>query len=268
MTFKAACIQMTSSADIAENLAYAEDKVREAAANGAQLIVTPENTCHIVMPAISKLKSAPYEQDHPALPKFKNLAKELGVWIMLGSIAIKLSDTKLSNRSYLFSPAGDVAAQYDKIHLFDVQLLTGEVHRESDLIAPGDKPVMADTPLGKIGMSICYDVRFAPLYRALAKQGAEILTVPSAFTVPTGQAHWEVLLRARAIETGSYVIAAAQTGEHMGGRRTYGHSLIVSPWGEVLADAGDAPGIIYADIDLARVAQARAAIPALTHDRL
>ena len=266
--FKAACIQMTSSADIAENLAYAETKIREAAKNGATLIVTPENTCHIVMPAINKLKSAPAEADHPALPQFKKLAKELGVWILLGSITVKVSDTKLSNRSYLFSPAGDIAAQYNKIHLFDVQLPTGEVHRESDLIAPGDTTVVADTALGKIGMTICYDVRFAQLYRRLAKQGAQILAVPSAFTVPTGQAHWEVLLRARAIETGSYVIAAAQTGEHMGGRKTYGHSMIISPWGEIISEAGSSPEIIYGDIDLTAVDRARTAIPALQHDRL
>jgi predicted amidohydrolase len=266
--FKAACIQMTSSENIQDNLAWVDGKIREAAAQGASLIATPENTCHILTPALGKLKTAFPEDKHPAIPQFKSLAKELGVWILVGSLSIRISDTKLANRSYLFSPEGAIAAQYDKIHLFDVTLPNGEVHRESSLIEPGSAPVVADTPLGKIGLSICYDVRFAQLYRILAKKGAQILAVPSAFTVPTGQAHWEVLLRARAIETGSYVLAPAQTGAHHGGRKTYGHSLIISPWGEIIADAGTEPGIIYGDIDLNAVDQARASIPALQHDRL
>jgi predicted amidohydrolase len=265
--FKAACIQLSSTDNIAENLKQAELMIREAAGKGAKLIVTPENTCHILTPSIEKLKTAVVQEAHPAIEQFSKLAFELGVWILIGSIAIKIADDKLANRSMLFSPEGSLYAHYDKIHLFDVKLPTGEVHRESDLIAPGEKLVLADTPLAKIGLSICYDVRFPQLYRALAQKGAQILAIPSAFTVPTGLAHWEVLLRARAIENGCYVIAAGQTGQHHGGRKTYGHSMIVSPWGEVLADGGDNVGIIYADIDLAQVDVARNAIPALTHDR-
>ncbi|MBU0800194.1 MAG: carbon-nitrogen hydrolase family protein, partial [Alphaproteobacteria bacterium] len=174
---------------------------------------------------------------------------------------------KIANRSLLFDAHGDIAAMYDKIHLFDVDLPTGEKHRESDVVEPGTRAVVADTPWGGVGMTICYDVRFAYLYRALAQQGAKIITVPAAFTVPTGRAHWETLLRARAIETGSYIIAPAQCGSHQGGRATYGHSLVVSPWGEVIADGGDAPGITVATLDMNAVDTVRNAIPALTHDR-
>lgn len=265
--FTAACIQITSSDNIQDNLAMTERMIREAAANGATLIATPENTCHILTPSIEKLKTAVAQDLHPAIEQFSKLALELGVWIMIGSMAIKISDDKLANRTFLFSPQGGLVSHYDKIHLFDVDLPTGERHRESDLIAPGEELVVADTPLGKIGMSICYDVRFAALYRALAHKGAQILAIPAAFTVPTGRAHWDVLLRARAIETGSFVIAAAQTGEHHGGRKTYGHSMIISPWGEIIAQADDKPGIIYGKIDLSEVDKARAAIPALKHDR-
>lgn len=265
--FTAACIQLSSTDNIADNLAITEKMIREAASKGAKLIVTPENTCHILTPSIQKLKTAVAQDVHPAITQFSKLALELGVWILIGSIAVKISDDKLANRSLLFSPEGSLSAHYDKIHLFDVKLPTGEVHRESDLIAPGSDLVVADTPLGKLGLSICYDVRFPQLYRALSQKGAQILAVPSAFTVPTGQAHWQVLLRARAIENGCFVIAAGQTGQHHGGRRTYGHSIIVSPWGEVIAEAGDEVGIIYGEIDLAKVDVARTAIPALTHDR-
>ena len=265
--FTAACIQLSSTDNVADNLALTERMIREAASNGAKLIVTPENTCHILTPSIQKLKTAVAQDIHPAIIQFSKLALELGVWILIGSIAVKISDDKLANRSLLFSPEGSLFAHYDKIHLFDVKLPTGEVHRESDLIAPGSDLVLADTPLGKIGLSICYDVRFPQLYRALSQKGAQILAVPSAFTVPTGKAHWEVLLRARAIENGCFVIAAGQTGQHHGGRKTYGHSLIVSPWGEVIAEAGDEVGIIYGEIDLAQVDVARTSIPALTHDR-
>ncbi len=267
-TFRVACIQISSTDNIADNLAVVEKMVREAAAQGAVFIATPENTCHILTPSIEKLKTAVAHDVHPAIEKFSKLALELGVWILIGSIAVRIGGDKLANRSLLFGPDGGLFAHYDKIHLFDVQLPTGEVHRESDLIAPGDKLVLADTPLAKIGLSICYDVRFPQLYRALAQRGAEVICVPSAFTVPTGKAHWEVLLRARAIENGCYIIAPGQTGTHHGGRRTYGHSLIVSPWGDILAKAGEEVGIIYADIDLDQVEVARSSIPALTHDRV
>ena len=264
---KIGLIQMNSGTVIAENLRQAEGLIRQAAEGGAQFILTPENTCHIKTPQSEKLQSSPYEADHPAIPFFAGLAQELGVWILVGSIAVRVSETKVVNRSLLFGADGGLVAQYDKIHLFDVDLPTGESHRESNIVQPGDKAVIAETPWGGVGLAICYDLRFAHLFRTLAQNGARILTVPSAFTVPTGQAHWESLLRARAIETGSFVLAPAQTGTHHGDRKTYGHSLIVSPWGEVIADGGDAVGIVLADLDMDAVDKARGAIPALQHDR-
>jgi predicted amidohydrolase len=263
---KAACVQLTSTPDVAANLKVAQDLVREAAGKGARLISTPENTDMINPSLKDSLAKARSEGEHPVLPLFSALAKELGVWLLLGSVKIRL-ERKMANRSYLFNPAGDVAATYDKIHLFDVDLPTGERHRESSEIEGGRKAVVASTDCGKLGLSICYDLRFAYLYRALAQAGAEILAIPSAFTVPTGQAHWSVLQRARAIETGSFVLSAAQCGQNCEGRKTYGHSIIVDPWGQVLAQGGDTPGIITAELDLAAVAKARQAIPALQHDR-
>lgn len=268
MILPVALLQLNSGADIAENLKAVAAMIRDAAGQGAKFILTPENTCHILSPQSEKLKTAPEEKDHPAMPLFSSLSRDLGVWILVGSIAVKVAPDRIANRSYLFDDGGNIIAQYDKIHLFDVDLPTGERHRESSVVRSGDKAVVAQTPWGGVGLSICYDLRFAALYRALAQAGAMILAVPSAFTVPTGQAHWETLLRARAIETGSYVLAPAQTGEHHGGRKTYGHSLIVGPWGEVLADGGDAVGIIRADLDMGAVDRARAAIPALAHDRV
>lgn len=264
---KTALLQLNAGPGIADNLAAAADMARRAAADGARFILTPENTCHIAASPTEKLAGSPAPDAHPALPLFSAVARETGAYILLGSIAVKLPSGKLANRSVLFDANGDIAAQYDKIHLFDVDLPTGERHRESDVMVPGDKAVVADTPWGGVGMTICYDVRFAHLYRALAQRGAKIMTVPAAFTVPTGQAHWETLLRARAIETGSFVLAPAQCGTHAGGRRTYGHSLVIGPWGEVIADGGDETGIVYADLDMAAVDKARAAIPALKHDR-
>ncbi|NCC21749.1 MAG: carbon-nitrogen hydrolase family protein [Alphaproteobacteria bacterium] len=267
-TLKIALLQMTSGPDIAENLKAAEEMVREAAAQGARFILTPENTCHMRSPQSEKLKSAPVEAGHPAIGRFSSLAQEMGVWLLTGSLSIRLEgEERIANRSYLFDDTGKTVATYDKIHLFDVDLPTGETHRESDLVRPGDAAVVAQSSWGGIGLTICYDLRFPHLYRALAKAGAKILTVPAAFTVPTGQAHWETLLRARAIENGAFVLAPAQTGEHQGGRKTYGHSLAVGPWGEVLADGGDAPGIALAELNLADVDKARQSIPALRHDR-
>ncbi len=266
-TLKVACVQMNAGPDIADNLKAAEGFIREAAGGGAQLIATPENTCHMRGVPGAKLESAPYEQDHPGIPLFGDLAKELGVWLLIGSMSVKLSDTQLANRSYLFSDSGDIAATYDKIHMFDVDLEDDRSYRESKACRPGDRAVVTKTPWGGLGMSICYDVRFPHLYRDLAKNGADILAVPAAFTVPTGQAHWEVLLRARAIETGVFVLAPGQTGEHEGGRKTWGHSMIINPWGEVLADAGSKPGIITADLNMDEIAEARKSIPALQHDR-
>lgn len=267
MRLMAACVQMTSGPDIAANLANAAGLVREAAGQGARLVCTPENTDVMRADMLGTLALVPAEEDHPALPFFAELARELGVFLSLGSIGVRVASDKIANRSYLFDDKGALVARYDKIHLFDVDLPTGESRRESAAVRPGGKAVIAPTPWGGVGMSVCYDLRFAYLYRALTQAGARILTVPAAFTVPTGQAHWEVLLRARAIETGSFVLAAAQCGIHEGGRETYGHSLIIGPWGEVLAQGQEVPGVIMAALDLSAVDKARRAIPALSHDR-
>jgi predicted amidohydrolase len=264
---KTALIQMNSGPQIADNLQQAGELIRRAVHEGAQFILTPENTCHIKTPQSEKLQSSPYEANHPAIPFFAGLAKELGVWILVGSIAVRVSEGKVVNRSLLFSDQGKLVAHYDKIHLFDVDLPTGESHRESNIVQPGEAAVLAETPWGKLGMTICYDLRFAALFRTLAQNGAGIITVPAAFTVPTGQAHWETLLRARAIETGSFILAPAQTGTHHGDRKTYGHSLVIGPWGDVIADGGTEVGVIYADLDLNEIEKARSAIPALKHDR-
>ena len=207
------------------------------------------------------------EPAHPALAHFRALAEELGAWLLLGSLAITAGPGKIFNRSYLVTAQGAIAAHYDKLHLFDVDLADGESYRESALIEPGGAAVLAATPWATLGLTVCYDLRFAQLYRSLAQAGAEVLTVPAAFTKTSGQAHWHVLLRARAIETGCFVLAPCQCGDHGGGRETYGHSLIVDPWGRVLAEGGEETGFITAKIDLAEVEKARAMIPALNHDR-
>ena len=255
-TVTTALVQLNAGPDIAENLKQTDFLIRQAAGQGAQLICTPENTCHIRAKTQDKLQSSFAADSHPNIPHFAELAQALGIWLLIGSMSIKVSEDKIANRSFLFNDRGALVASYDKIHLFDVDLPTGETHRESAAVDVGDKAVTADTPWGTVGMTICYDLRFAYLYRDLAKAGARILTVPAAFTVPTGKAHWDVLLRARAIETGSFVLAPAQCGEHEGGRKTYGHSMIVGPWGEVIAQAGDEPGFITADLDFSGPAAA------------
>ncbi len=265
--FKAACVQLRSSDDVAENIATTVALVRDAAAQGATFIATPENTTLMALDGGAKLASSFDEAHDPALPVFAALARELKVWLLIGSLAIKVSDTKTANRSFLIAPDGQVTARYSKIHLFDVELASGEAYRESSTVAGGDAAVVADTPWGGIGLTICYDVRFPQLYRRLAQKGAFLFTVPAAFTVPTGTAHWHVLLRARAIENGAFVIAPAQGGHHANSRKTYGHSLIIAPWGEVLAEAGTEPGVILADINPALSRAARARIPNLQHDR-
>jgi predicted amidohydrolase len=264
---RAALIQLRSGTDMARNVAEASALIREAAGQGASFVATPEMT-NILEPDRPRLRSlARPEREDASVAAFSVLAQELGLWLSIGSLALQGPGEKLVNRSLLFTPDGGIAARYDKIHLFDVDLPTGESLRESHAYDGGAEAVLVETPLGAIGLTICYDMRFPHLYRALAKAGAKLFTVPSAFTVPTGRAHWHVLLRARAIETGSFVLAAAQGGRHESGRETYGHSLIVSPWGEVLAEAGTEPGIVIADIDLAQADLARARIPALVHDR-
>src|SRR5512134_1122566 len=241
--------------------------VREARAGGADFVLLPENVS--MLEPVSRLlkEKASSEEKHPALAAFRDLARETGVWLLIGSLAIRAPDGRVSNRSLLVDPLGEVVARYDKIHMFDVDLGPGERYRESATIAPGAHAVLADTPWGALGLSVCYDLRFPHLYRRLAQQGAAYLSIPSAFTRTTGRAHWHVLQRARAIENGAYVFAPAQCGTHAEGRETFGHSLIVDPWGTVLADAGEEPGAILAAIDPQQVAEARRRIPSLGHDR-
>jgi predicted amidohydrolase len=265
--FTVACIQLNAGREIGPNIESASRLVREARSAGADFILTPENTTCIEPKRDLILAKAQPEASHPAILAFRALAAETGAWLLIGSLTIKIDETHCANRSFLFDPTGRVAARYDKIHMFDVDLANGERYRESATFQPGRQTVLADLPWGRVGLSVCYDLRFAYLYRALAQAGASFLTVPAAFTRPTGEAHWHVLLRARAIETGCFVFAPAQTGVHAEGRKTYGHSLIVAPWGEVLADAGEDVGFVAARIDPAKVTEARGMVPALRHDR-
>lgn len=265
---KIGLIQLNSGPKIADNLPVTGDLIREAAEQGATFICTPENTCRMAKDNNARWAESFEEADHIAIPFYADLAKKLSIHLLIGSLSsIRIGD-RLVNRSYLFAPDGARKTSYDKIHLFDVDLENGESYRESDLIKPGDKTVITDIDGVKTGLTICYDVRFPQLYRGLAQQGAQVLTVPSAFTVPTGKAHWETLLRARAIENGAFVIAPAQGGAHASGRSTYGHSMVVGPWGEVVAEKkDDKPGLLLADINIEDVMKARAAIPSLKHDR-
>ena len=266
---KAACIQVNASNDMDENIQAAAALACDARAAGAELVVMPENVSMMELGRANILAKALPEQDHKALHAFQELARETGLWLHTGSLSVLLEDReKVANRSYVLSPEGKIVAQYDKIHMFDVDLGEGEVYRESATFAPGREAVLARTPWAPVGLTICYDLRFPQLYHSLAHAGAEILVVPAAFTRITGKAHWHVLLRARAIETGCFVLAPAQCGEHPGGRQTFGHALIVSPWGAILADAGEQPGYIMASLDLDQVAEARGKVPSLTHDRL
>jgi predicted amidohydrolase len=262
-----ACVQLCSGDDVAANVRAASALIRDAHAQGARFIATPENTTLMAPDGGAKLESSHTESGDPALPAFAALAQELGVWLLIGSLAIKVSPTHTANRSFLIGPDGAILARYDKIHLFDVDLPSGETYRESNTVAAGDEAVVASLAWGRIGLSICYDLRFPHLYRTLAKAGAEILAVPSAFTETTGTAHWHVLLRARAIENGCFVMAPAQGGDHANGRKTYGHSLIIGPWGDILAEGGRQPGVVMAEIDLAEVAKVRGRLPSLMHDR-
>ena len=266
--FTAACVQTNSGTEIEPNLEAAGDLVRRAWDAGADLIALPETVTAIVFGRERTLERAKPEDSHPGIPFFADLAQETGATLLVGSMQVGLpGGQQVANRSFLFDPAGAITARYDKMHMFDVDLAGGESYRESATYRPGEEAVIAPTPWGGLGMTICYDLRFAYLYRALAQAGAVMLSVPAAFTRQTGRAHWHVLLRARAIETGCFVIAPAQTGTHDQGRETFGHSLIVAPWGEVLADAGEEVGVITAEIDLGRVEEARTAVPALRHDR-
>lgn len=264
--FKVACIQNTATRDIAENVAWVCARIDEAVSGGAELIALPE-TVGLIEPVNEQIPAASYPEDEDAgLAAFRARAAEHGVTILVGSQLIREGE-QIFNRCFLLDTDGGIRARYDKLHMFDIELKNGEFYRESDAIAPGDRAVVVETGLGRIGLSICYDLRFGALYRALARAGAELITIPAAFTQTTGAAHWHTLVRARAIETGAYVIAPNQCGHHCDQRYSYGHSLIVDPWGEILADGGPEPGIIYADLDLERVAGARARIPVLANER-
>lgn len=267
MSFKAALVQMRSGVDLARNAVDAEKLIREAAATGATYVLTPEVT-NIFEPDKDRLRTVVRnEADDPCVQMAPRLAQELNIHLHIGSVAVKADDGRIANRSLLFRPDGTIAARYDKIHLFDIDLPSGESYRESATYSPGGEAVAVDLPFAMLGLAICYDVRFPRLANTLANAGASVITYPSAFTVPTGKAHWHVLLRARAIETGSFVLAAAQGGMHEGGKATYGHSLAVNPWGEILAEAGTEPCVIVAEIDVATSQKARERIPALKNAR-
>lgn len=270
---RAGLIQLSSSDDPARNLPVTENYIREAAAGGAEFVATPENTNILSTDRAHQRATLFLEEDDPTLARLRAVAQELGIWLSIGSLSLKTGDAdgRFANRSFLVSPAGEAVARYDKINMFDVKLDGGESYRESAAVRPGTRAVVAQTPFARLGLTICYDLRFPQLYRSLAQAGAEILLVPAAFTVPTGRAHWEVLLRARAIETGCFVLAAAQCGDHLKAqgkaRRTYGHSLAVSPWGEVLADGGEEPGVTFIDLTLNQVYDSRRKIPAWRDNR-
>jgi deaminated glutathione amidase len=266
-TFKAAMVQMRSGLTPAANIDSAVRMIGEAKAAGANYVQTPEMT-NILAADREQLFAAIVEEEKDAsLASLRECARKLCITLHVGSLAIKLSHDKAVNRSFLIDPKGEILARYDKIHMFDVDLINGESYRESYSYRPGELGVLYDLPWGRLGLTICYDVRFPALYRALAEAGASLLAIPSSFTQQTGQAHWHVLNRARAIENGSFVFAAAQGGKHENGRETFGHSLIVDPWGRVLAEGGTEPGIILAEIDPAAAATARARIPSLQHGR-
>ena len=273
-TFTVACVQTTAGPDVKTNIINASALVREAHKSGATLIVLPEVTNIIDMDRSAMAEKLSAEVDDISLVAFCTLAVELKVWLLLGSLGLKHETAlnaegkpKFANRSFLIGDDGVVRNRYTKIHLFDVDLGAGETYQESKSYEPGNETVVADTPWGKLGMTICYDIRFPHLYRKLAQAGAKFLSIPAAFARPSGKAHWHVLMRARAIENSCYVFAAAQCGEHGGGRSTYGHSLIVDPWGEILADGGTEIGFVLAEIDTSLVDKVRQKIPSLTHDR-
>ena len=262
-TLTVALIQYSATADRAANLSTLERLVRQAAADGARLVLTPENADRMVADKALVRSGAAPEDAHPSIAAMAGWAGELGLHLLIGSLPVTGSEPgRPRSRSLLIGPGGGVIARYDKRHMFDVDLPNGERYRESETLAPGEETVVAPTPWGGLGLSICYDLRFPEAYREMARAGAGMIAVPAAFTAETGMAHWHVLLRARAIETGAFLLAPAQTGSHDGGRRTFGHSLIVSPWGEVIADGGTGEGVVTATIDLAAVDRARAAIPA------
>ncbi len=266
-TFTAALVQMRSGFVPQANLDVAVKLIGEAKSAGADYVQTPEMTNIMVIERDQLVAAAVAEESDACLAMFREIARALGLYLHVGSLAIKVSPDKAANRSYLIDPKGEIAARYDKIHMFDVDLDNGESYRESRSYRPGDFAVVTDLPWGRLGMTICYDLRFPALYRAVAEAGASFLAVPAAFTRQTGEAHWHILLRARAIENGCFVFAAAQGGKHENGRETFGHSLIIDPWGRILAEGGTEPGVVLAKIDPAEISAARAKIPSLQHGR-
>jgi predicted amidohydrolase len=265
--FRVGLIQMRSSRSPAENRDAAIALIEQAKRDGADYVQTPEMT-NIMEVKRDNLFAAivPEEQD-ATLAAFRELARRLAIWVHVGSLAVKISPERAANRSFLIDPRGDIKARYDKIHMFDVDLANGESYRESRSYQPGELAMVADLPWGRLGLTICYDLRFPALYRALAEAGSSFLAIPSAFTRQTGEAHWHVLNRARAVENGCFVLAAAQGGTHQSGRETYGHSVVIDPWGNVIAEGGDAPGVVMAEIDPSLVGKARGRVPSLQHGR-
>lgn len=265
---RVALFQSNTGIDPAANAAALVDAIAGAAAGGAAMLFTPEMSGLLDRDSKRAATNLRVEEDDQVLAACREAAREHGVWVHLGSLAVLVGDGKVANRGFVIDRNGNVQARYDKIHLFDVDLPTGESWRESAVYRAGDKSVVVNgTPVGKLGLTICYDLRFPTLFARLAEADADVISVPAAFTVPTGKAHWHTLLRARAIEAGLFVVAAAQVGHHGDGRNTFGHSLVVDPWGEVLIDMGEAPGLGFADIDLARILDVRSRIPAITHRR-
>lgn len=266
-TLRIALITMCASRNVDDNIAAATRLIEEAAAKGAEYIQTPEFTTLMEMNSAKLFAATKPEENNPAVAHFQSLARRLGIWLHLGSMGVLVKPDKIANRSFLFTPDGRIAARYDKLHMFDAALGSGEKFRESKNFEPGSEAVIADTPWGALGLTVCYDLRFPQLFRALAQGGAGIIAVPSAFQKSTGEVHWQPLLQARAIETGSYVLASAQAGLHECQRETYGHALIVDPWGKVVAEAGIEPSVTIYDVDLAKIQEARQRIPSLEHDR-
>ncbi len=266
--FTAACVQLRSGKSVPDNIRASEDLVRQAAAAGAHYVQTPEMTNVLVRSRDELMERISAEADDPCLHRYRELADELGIWLHAGSFAILVEGGKVANRAFLISPEGAVAARYDKIHMFDVDLPNGESWRESATYEPGKNSVIADMPSIRMGMAVCYDIRFPAIFRSQAREGAEMLTAPAAFTRQTGEAHWHVLQRSRAIENGAYVVSAAQGGNHEDGRETYGHSLIVDPWGAIVGELeNDEPGIVTAVIKPDEVDKARQRIPAIANER-
>ena len=266
-TFRVGLVQMRSGRTPQANLDAAAQLIGKAKEGGADYVLTPEMTNIMEVNREALFSAIVPEENDTTLATLREIARTLGIYLHVGSLAVKVNGDKAANRSFLIDPRGEVAARYDKIHMFDVDLANGESYRESRNFRPGELAVLADLPWGRLGLTVCYDLRFPSLYRALGEAGASFLTVPAAFTRQTGEAHWHVLLRARAIETGCFVFAAAQGGTHENGRETYGHSLVVDPWGRVLAEGGTEPGVVFAEIDPAAISAARSRIPSLQHGR-